>query len=82
MCFPVLTELNITFIETVLLALPEQDDEEDLSLSVIQPYWEMLEGMVEEEKVLTLGIADLNKERLEELYNWAKVTQSLYICFQ
>nr|XP_022320362.1 glutamate--cysteine ligase regulatory subunit-like [Crassostrea virginica]XP_022320928.1 glutamate--cysteine ligase regulatory subunit-like [Crassostrea virginica] len=69
----VLTELNITFIETVLLALPEQDDEEDLSLSVIQPYWEMLEGMVEEEKVLTLGIADLNKERLEELYNWAKI---------
>lgn len=66
----------------MLLALPEQDDEEDLSLSVIQPYWEMLEGMVEEEKVLTLGIADLNKERLEELYNWAKVTQSLYICFQ
>lgn len=65
-----------------MLALPEQDDEEDLSLSVIQPYWEMLEGMVEEEKVLTLGIADLNKERLEELYNWAKVTQSLYICFQ
>ena len=65
-----------------MLALPEQDDEEDLSLSVIQPYWEMLEGMVEEEKVLTLGIADLNKERLEELYNWAKVTHSLYICFQ
>ena len=66
----------------MLLALPEQDDEEDLSLSVIQPYWEMLEGMVEEEKVLTLGIADLNKERLEELSNWAKVTQLLYICFQ
>ena len=66
----------------MLLALPEQEDEEDLSLSVIQPYWEMLEGMVEEEKVLTLGIADLNKERLEELSNWAKVTQLLYICFQ
>ncbi|XP_062596618.1 glutamate--cysteine ligase regulatory subunit-like [Saccostrea cucullata] len=69
----VLTELNITFIETVLLALPELEEEKDLSLSVIQPYWEVLEEMVEEEKVLSLGIADLNKEQLEELHKWAKV---------
>lgn len=72
--FTVLAELNITFIETVLLALPELEEEEkDLSLSVIQPYWKLLEEMVEEEKVLSLGIADLDKEQLEELYNWAKV---------
>ncbi|XP_048775053.2 glutamate--cysteine ligase regulatory subunit-like [Ostrea edulis] len=70
----VLAELNITFIETVLLALPELEEEEkDLSLSVIQPYWKLLEEMVEEEKVLSLGIADLDKEQLEELYNWAKI---------
>lgn len=73
-CVSVLTELNITFIETVILALPELEEDEEVSLSVIQPYWEALEEMVEGERVLSLGIADLNKELLEELYNWAKVT--------
>lgn len=73
-CVSVLTELNITFIETVILALPELEEDEEVSLSVIQPYWEALEEMVEGERVLSLGIADLNKEQLEELYNWAKVT--------
>lgn len=69
----VLTELNITFIETVILALPELEEEEEVSLSVIQPYWEALEEMVEGERVLSLGIADLNKEQLEKLHNWAKI---------
>lgn len=73
-CVSVLTELNITFIETVILALPELEEEEEVSLSVIQPYWEALEEMVEGERVLSLGIADLNKEQLEKLHNWAKVT--------
>lgn len=73
-CVSVLTELNITFIETVILALPELEEDEEVSLSVIQPYWEALEEMVEGERVLSLGIADLNKQQLEELYNWAKVT--------
>lgn len=73
-CVSVLTELNITFIETVILALPELEEDEEVTLSVIQPYWEALEEMVEGERVLSLGIADLNKEQLEELYNWAKVT--------
>ncbi|XP_076091744.1 glutamate--cysteine ligase regulatory subunit-like [Mytilus galloprovincialis] len=68
-----LKELNVSFIETVLLALPEFEDEDDLTLEVIKPYWTCLEELVDSEAVLSLGIADLNKSLLEQLYNWARV---------
>ncbi|XP_071153859.1 glutamate--cysteine ligase regulatory subunit-like [Mytilus edulis] len=68
-----LKELNVSFIETVLLALPEFEDEDDLTLDVIKPYWTCLEELVDSEAVLSLGIADLNKSLLEQLYNWARV---------
>lgn len=68
-----LKELNVSFIETVLLALPEFEDEDDLTLDIIKPYWTCLEELVDSEAVLSLGIADLNKTLLEQLYNWARV---------
>lgn len=74
-CVLVLIEFNITFIETVILVLSELEEDEEVSLFVIQLYWEVLEEMVEGERVLFFGIVDLNKEQLEELYNWVKVIQ-------
>lgn len=74
-CVLVLIEFNITFIETVILVLSELEEDEEVSLFVIQSYWEVLEEMVEGERVLFFGIVDLNKEQLEELYNWVKVIQ-------
>lgn len=71
--YKALKELNVSFIETVLLALPEFEDEDDLTLDVIKPYWTCLEELVDSEAVLSLGIADLNKSLLEQLYNWARV---------
>lgn len=42
-------------------------------MNTIQPYWEEMEELVSANKVISLGICDLIKNELEELYNWAKV---------
>ena len=70
--FTVLTELDVTFLETVLLTIELEN--EDLTLDLIQPYWVVLEDMVKTETVLSVGMADLDKTLLEQLYNWADVS--------
>lgn len=67
-----LDELDVTFIETVLLSFPESENEE-LTLEAIQPYWKALEKLVYREMVLSLGLADLDKALLEALHDWAEV---------
>ncbi|KAK3605869.1 hypothetical protein CHS0354_017774 [Potamilus streckersoni] len=68
-----LTELGVSFVETVLISLPEQGDGEELTLDSIKPYWEVLQGLVQKEQVLSLGISDLDKGMLEQLYQWAQI---------
>ena len=75
--FAVLSELDVTFLETVLLSFPELENE-DLTIDIIQPYWEKLEDLVKKEIILSVGMADLDKTLLEQLYNWAEV--SLITC--
>lgn len=60
----------------LILACPDMP-EEDLTLDLIKPLWEALEEMVEKRVVLSLGIADLQKPKLEELFNWAKVSAKI-----
>ena len=67
-----LTELDVTFLETVLLTIELEN--EDLTLDLIQPYWVVLEDLVKTETVLSVGMADLDKTLLEQLYNWADVS--------
>ncbi|XP_045206584.2 glutamate--cysteine ligase regulatory subunit-like [Mercenaria mercenaria] len=67
-----LTELDVKFIETALLAFPEIENE-DVTLEMIQPFWKVLEGLVHRELVWSIGMADLDKTLLEELYEWADV---------
>ncbi|XP_067662476.1 glutamate--cysteine ligase regulatory subunit-like [Haliotis asinina] len=62
---------NVAYMETLMLSLPEVDEE--VTVEQIKPYWEVMEELVLEETVLSLGICDLDKARLEELFNWAKV---------
>ncbi|GFR78560.1 glutamate--cysteine ligase regulatory subunit [Elysia marginata] len=74
----VLSELRTTYVETLLLAVSPPSDEEEseqssVNLDLIKQYWEAMELLVSQDKVLSLGICDLNKEALEELYKWAKV---------
>ena len=71
-CIAVLSELDVTFLETALLSFPEFENE-SLTLDIVKPYWEVLEDLVHKEVILSLGMADLDKALLEELYNWAEV---------
>lgn len=64
-------------IETALLAFPESENEK-LTLETIQPYWTALENLVYKEAVWSIGIADLDSNLLEQLYDWAKV---IFFCF-
>ncbi|CAG5124520.1 unnamed protein product [Candidula unifasciata] len=77
----VLNELGTSYIETLLLAVSpgegEEDDSSAPSVSVIKPYWEAMEELVAAETVLSLGVCDLTKDSLEDLYNWAKVKPSV-----
>ena len=63
----------VTFIETVLLSISYYETEEDITVEEIKPYWQVLEQMVHDEKILSIGVADLDKRKLDELYEWAKV---------
>ena len=72
-----LVELDVSFIESVLLAFPETDGEE-LTLEMIQPYWKVMEKLVHKEIALSLGLADLDKTLLEQLYGWAEVGLHVY----
>jgi len=62
-------ELNVSFIETVILSVP--DDQR--ALEHIQPLWSALEEQVSQQRVYSVGISDLSKVQLEELYDWATV---------
>lgn len=66
----VMAELGVTFIETVILSVPE----EHRALSYLQKLWLALEDQVENNRVYSLGVSDLSKVQLEELFNWAKVS--------
>ena len=67
--YVVMGELNVSFIETVILSVP--DDQH--TLEHIQPLWSALEEQVTQQRVYSVGISDLSKVQLEELYNWATV---------
>ena len=65
----VLSDLGTSYLETVLLSVPEGRQ----NLEDMRETWEELEELVSQERVLSLGVAEFNKVQLEELYNWAKV---------
>lgn len=73
----VMTDLEVTFVETVLLSLSMFESEEQITVDLIKLHWQVLEQLVAEEKVLSLGISDLDKSKLEELLEWAKVKPSI-----
>ena len=72
---PVLKDLGIGHIETVLLAFSERHS----NLDMLQASWLTLESLHKCLKVFTLGVADLNKSQLEDLYNWAEVRHRINV---
>lgn len=69
----VMEDLKVSFVETVLLSISMFNTEEEITVEQLKPYWKVLEKMVQEEKVLSIGVSDLDKTKLAELYEWAKV---------
>ena len=69
-----MAELNVSFIETVILSVP--DDQR--TLENIQPLWSALEEYVSQQRIYSVGISDLSTTQLEELYNWATVSYRRY----
>lgn len=65
----VMTSLNVSFIETVILSVPE----DQRSIESLDPLWSVLEQHVKEVRVYSLGVSDLNKDQLQELYEWTTV---------
>ncbi|XP_060065730.1 glutamate--cysteine ligase regulatory subunit-like [Ylistrum balloti] len=72
----VLTELEASSLDVVLLAFPDLDEDANI-LDLILPYWQTLEKLNKEEKVHSIGISDLDKAALEELYNCAEIKPTI-----
>ena len=77
----VMDDLGIVFVETVLLSISLCEAEEEVPVERLLPYWLVLEDMVVAEKVMSIGIADLDKKKLEHLCEMAQVCRrSVWCC--
>lgn len=47
---------------------------ESQTLAHLQPAWEQLEALVRSQQIAAIGTSDLDKDLLEQLYNWAQVS--------
>lgn len=68
--------LAVSQLDSVIIApcgLPEGDTQ---TLNHLQPCWEELEALVRSQKIAAIGTSDLDKDLLEQLYNWAQVKPS------
>lgn len=64
-------------LDSVIIAPPWPLDGESRSLAHLQPSWKELEVLVGSQKIAAIGTSDLDKDLLEQLYNWAQVSGSL-----
>ncbi|KAJ8038675.1 Glutamate--cysteine ligase regulatory subunit [Holothuria leucospilota] len=74
----VMTELHTETIDVLLLSVSERPNAlETFHMDHLKTLWSVLERMVENNQIKMLGVCDLDKQGLEELYNWAKVKPSI-----
>ncbi len=76
--FAVSRELGVDYLDQVLLSvrigpLQVEDERDDDFLPMILPLYEMLEELHDAEKVHGIGVSDLDKEKLQSLYEAVKV---------
>nr|AAI67312.1 glutamate-cysteine ligase, modifier subunit [Xenopus tropicalis]CAJ81398.1 glutamate-cysteine ligase, modifier subunit [Xenopus tropicalis] len=65
--------LGVAQIDSMIIAPPPLEDGRSFSLEDLQPYWEELESLVRNGKVVSIGTSDLDKALLEQLYLWSQV---------
>lgn len=68
--------LAVSQLDSVIIAPPWPLESETQSLAHLQPAWEELEALVRSQKIAAIGTSDLDKDLLEQLYNWAQVKPS------
>lgn len=61
-------------LDSVIIAPPGPLDGDSQTLANLQPAWEELEALVRNQQIAAIGTSDLDKDLLEQLYNWADVS--------
>ena len=79
-------ELDVDYIDQVLLSLrvgplqnTESDSKDEEFLQTILPLYKTLEDQHDRKKIHGIGVCDLDKEKLQPLYEAAKVITTMYI---
>ena len=70
MATPALSELGLSEVDTIILAFPSSPTSE-LTLDHMTPIWREAESLLQRGVAKEVGVADLNRDQLKELYNWA-----------
>ncbi|XP_074491527.1 glutamate--cysteine ligase regulatory subunit [Sebastes fasciatus] len=68
--------LAVSQLDSVIIAPPWPLEGDTQSLAHLQPAWEELEALVRSQRIAAIGTSDLDKDLLEQLYNWAQVKPS------
>lgn len=64
-------------LDSVIIAPPGLQEGDSQTLAHLQPAWEELETLVRSQRIAAIGTSDLDKDLLEQLYNWAQVSGNL-----
>lgn len=74
--------LGVAQLDSVIIVPPPVEDGTSLSVEYLKPYWQELENLVQNKKIVAIGTSDLDKTLLEQLYLWAQVrTNFLLVSF-
>lgn len=68
--------LGVSQLDSVIIAPSGCREGDSQSLADLQPAWEELEALVRNQQIAAIGTSDLDKDLLEQLYNWAHVKPS------
>ncbi|XP_015826846.3 glutamate--cysteine ligase regulatory subunit [Nothobranchius furzeri] len=68
--------LAVSQLDSVIIVPPGPLEGNSQTLADLQRVWEELEGLVRSQKIAAIGTSDLDKDLLEQLYNWAQVKPS------
>ncbi|XP_068175246.1 glutamate--cysteine ligase regulatory subunit [Antennarius striatus] len=68
--------LAVSQLDSVIIAPPGTLEGDTQTLTDLQPAWEELEALVRSQRIAAIGTSELDKDLLEQLYNWAQVKPS------
>lgn len=66
--------LGVSQLDSVIIAPPGPVEGDSQTLANLQPAWEELTALVRNQQIAAIGTSDLDKDLLEQLYNWADVS--------